>query len=1045
MADQHPQSLAWTTAMVRNPHLLAMTIILLLVAGWSAWQGLPRIEDPRITMRNATIITTLPGASAKRIEALVSKPIEDELRQLAEIKTIESTSRSGVSVVAIELQDWVGPRDNELIFSKVRDRLGEVRLPAGSTPPDFDDKRGAVAYSLILALSWRDGQTGSLGALNRIAQDLGDRLRGLSGSDQIVYFGAPTEEVQVSVDPEELAATGLTPAQLARRLALADAKRPAGAVRSARRDIAVEIRGELDTVQRIATIPIGEDNRGGLLQLRDIAQIRKTVADPPEQIALHQGGRAVLVAVSTTDDIRLDRWASKAKARIGAFQSDLDENVSITTVFDQSAYTDRRLAELGGNLLEGAIVVVLVVLVTMGWRRALFVGAALPLSAGATLFGLTFFGEQIHQMSIFGMIIAIGLLIDNAIVMTDAVSERLRAGQTRTAAVAAASRHLLVPLFASTLTTILGFMPIFLLPGNVGDFVGPIAISVVLALIASFALSMTVIPALVAHFASVQHDAPRRWWRDGLNGKIMAERYRRVLRVALARPAPTLLLVALPPALGFGLASQLGMQFFPPADRDQVEIQVFMPAGASVYATAKTVEKIEAVVRQQPQVQGLTWVVGASSPPVYYNQLRDEDHNPTHARAVVQVSDAAFAKALERELQQSLPPLFTDAQVIVKAFGQGPPIKAPVAFRIIGPDLERLREYGERLRALLHEHPQVVASRAAVAGGEPKLWLAADQSQAQLAGLSLGDLAEQFRAALDGAVGGLVLEDLQDLPVRVRFAAADRGDVATLATLHLLSDDAPLWVPVEAIGEFELQPELAKTYRRNSERVNEVLGFLRQGALPIEVARTLGDRLAAGALDLGPGYRLETAGDSAEQQNAIGQLLTYVPVLGVLMVATLVLTFRSTVLAGLIGIVALLSVGLGMLSLWFGGFPLGFNPIIGSAGLIGVAINGSIVVLAAIRANARARAGDAEAIIAETLGATRHIFSTTLTTVAGFMPLLLLSGGDFWPPLAIVIAGGVGLSAVLSLVFTPTVYRLIYARQVRHSAAAPLLAEPKTP
>jgi multidrug efflux pump subunit AcrB len=270
-----------------------------------------------------------------------------------------------------------------------------------------------------------------------------------------------------------------------------------------------------------------------------------------------------------------------------------------------------------------------------------------------------------------------------------------------------------------------------------------------------------------------------------------------------------------------------------------------------------------------------------------------------------------------------------------------------------------------------------------------------------------------------------VLQDLEDLPVRIRYAAARRSSLDEVGSLRLNRPDTDAWIPATALGELNLEPELAGITRRNGERVNLVHGFVRQGALPIEVTRAVQAQLAAGAVEVPPGYRIEVAGDSAEQQRAVGQLLAYVPVLATLMVAALVLTFRSFALAGLIGLVAVFSVGLGMLSLWASGYPLGFNPIIGSAGLIGVAINGSIVVLAAIRAHPAARAGDPDAIVAETMAAGRHILSTTLTTVAGFIPLLVLSGGEFWPPLAVVIAGGVGLSVLLSLLLTPTAYRVV--------------------
>lgn len=260
----------------------------------------------------------------------------------------------------------------------------------------------------------------------------------------------------------------------------------------------------------------------------------------------------------------------------------------------------------------------------------------------------------------------------------------------------------------------------------------------------------------------------------------------------------------------------------------------------------------------------------------------------------------------------------------------------------------------------MHELEQITHTPASIEGGQPKLWLDADEEEARLAGLTLVQIAEQFHTALEGATGGHVLENLEDLPVRVRYASSERRDTGRIATLRLASPAAPDgWVPAAAIGVLSLRPETASITRRNGERTNTIQGWLRPK------------------------------------------------------------------IAGIIGLVAVLSVGLGMLSLWVGGYPLGFNPIIGSAGLVGVAINASIVVLAAIRANPLASGGDLGNIVGETLGATRHIVSTTLTTIGGFLPLLLFWGGDCWPPLAIVIAGGVGLSISLGLIFTPAVYRLI--------------------
>ena len=328
----------------------------------------------------------------------------------------------------------------------------------------------------------------------------------------------------------------------------------------------------------------------------------------------------------------------------------------------------------------------------------------------------------------------------------------------------------------------------------------------------------------------------------------------------------------------------------------------------------------------------------------------------------------------------------------------------------------------------MHAVPGIGHTQASISGGKAKLWLVADEHEARQAGLTLADVAAQFQGNLEGQIGGSVLEDLEELPVRVRYSDVDRASLATVAALNLVVPSSARWVPAAALGQPDLRPELATITRFNGERVNTILGFVEAGELPIEVAALITERLDAEGFSLPPGYRLEISGDSEESRDAIGLLMVYLPVLLLLMVATLVLSFRSGVLAMLIGVVAVLSIGLGLLSLWLSGFDIGFNPILGMAGLIGVAINGSIVVIAAIRANAEARAGDPEAVVDETLGCTRHILSTTLTTMAGFLPLLLFTGGQFWPPLAVVLAGGVGFAVTLSLWFTPAAYCLVSRR-----------------
>ncbi|MEM7282854.1 MAG: efflux RND transporter permease subunit, partial [Pseudomonadota bacterium] len=482
----------------RNGHLLGLTIVVIVLAGLSALTNLPRIEDPRIATRNALIITEFPGASAERVESLVTKKLEEELREVEEIKDIDSTSRANISLISVELQDYIDGETNEQAFSRVRDRLSDaqVLLPAGAGKPQFDDERGASAFALVVALSSKDNQTSKIGLMGRLGEELADQFRSIPGAERVRVYGNPTEEITVTLNSGELAAQGLTAQQVANLIAQSDPKNPAGAMRGETRDLFIEVSGELDSLARIRNLVLIDGEQGRLLRLGDVAEVKRGWKLPTDTIGYVNGQRTVFVAVSAQPDVRIDRWQANADDVLNDFIQQIDDGVSVDVVFQQSTYAEQRLSSLSNNLFMGVLVIMVVVFVGLGWRAAFIVGAALPLSALATLFGLTFFDQQIHQMTMFGMIIAVGLLIDNAIVVTDEIQKRIQAGMERGEAVGSAVSHLASPLFASTVTTILGFMPIFLLPGNIGDFVGPIAISVVLALGASFLISMTVIAAL---------------------------------------------------------------------------------------------------------------------------------------------------------------------------------------------------------------------------------------------------------------------------------------------------------------------------------------------------------------------------------------------------------------------------------------------------------------------------------------------------------------------------------------------------------------------
>lgn len=1011
----------------RNPRLVTLVILLILVGGLSSALVLPRMEDPLLTPRACTVTTIFPGADAERVEALVTEKLEDELEEIEEIKEIRSTSRAGVSFLQVELRDDVTQTQSIGVWSRLRDKLEDAadRMPEWAGEPEFE-QADVKANGLIVGLTWRHDSPPSYGILRRLAMQLEDRMAALPGTEESERFGDPGEEILVQVDAQELAAIGLTLEQVTQQLRAADTKVAAGNLRNPEGDLLLEVSGELDTLTRVGNTPIRFGDGQEFLKLEDIATIRKTIPDPATSLCVVNHRPAVCLGVLVRSDTRIDLWNQQANQVLETFRSELPMGVGIDVVFQQNDYVQQRLENLVGNLLLGGLAVILVIWFMMGWRSSLIVGAALPLSSLMVLSGLRILGIPIHQMSVTGLIIALGLLIDNAIVVVDEVGYKLRQGSSAGNAVAETVRHLAIPLFGSTLTTALAFGPIALMPGPAGEFVGSIAISVILAVFSSFLLAMSVVPVLAAWGLGTRLSSRPN---GGFSNQRLTNGYRTTLRFLFAHAWIGIGVSLVLPLLGMIAAGQLTEQFFPPADRDQVHIELELPANASMAQTREAADKIEAILMEEGSVTGVSWYFGESAPVFYYNLIPNRKNQPRYAQAIVQRDQVAGTETFINRLQQTLDQHLPGSLCLVRQLEQGPPFYAPIEVRVFGPDMEQLRQLGDQVRLVLSQTPRVVHTRSELSDVLPKLLIEVDQQQARLAGLDHTEIANQLNRSLEGSTGGSVLEATEQLPIRVRYGDSQRSQLDQLASFDLRPAASPSGeleyqgIPLTGMAQLNLVPEISGIPRFNGQRMNEIQAFLPAGVLPADVLADFRERLAAAKFQLPEGYEMSFGGEAAKRNDAIGNLMANVGVLAVLMVATLVLSFQSFRLAGLIGVVAMASVGLGMGSLWIFGYPFGFMAIVGTMGLIGIAINDSIVILAALEENPDVADGDLEATTEIVIRASRHIISTSLTTMAGFAPLVI-AGGGFWPPLAIAISGGVGGATLLALVFVPCCYRL---------------------
>jgi len=1014
-------------AFTENNRLMALLIILLIVAGLGSLSTLPRTEDPRISNRNASVLTILPGASAERVEALVTEKIEQKLRKLADIKRITSTSRPGISIVQIELH---GSNYNPVpAWSRVRDLLNDVtsELPPAAVAPRLEDDRG-YAYTQLIAVKWQGDNAVDLTTLGRYGKELQNQLKAVASTDIVSLFGRGEEQILVEIDKHLAANLSLSTHAISSIILAADAKVSAGNIVNDYNQMQIEVAGSFNSVDRIRQIPLLSDSKGGVVRLGDIAQVNKKLQWPAQEIALVDGQYAVVVSTRMLPDLRIDKWSAEVDDQVAAFNLQLPSSLTTEVLFDQSQYTEDRLQGLVDNILIGFSIIAVVLLVTLGWRAALIVTLSLPLTVLFTLTVMNYYGLPIHQMSVTGLVVALGIMVDNAIVMADTIQKRRQQGLTASVAVQGAIKHLWLPLLGSTLTTILAFMPIVMMPGPSGEFVSGIALSVIFALIGSYLVSHTIVAGLSGRFlvghAQGSSGRTTTWYHHGIELAGLAKAFRQSLVWVLARPKLSIGLVFILPLSGFILAKHLDEQFFPASDRDMFHIELFMPVQTSIIATEAMTKTISDLLAQQQGISKVRWFIGNNAPSFYYNLMPSKDGAQYYAQAMITGDSFQRVNELIPSLQILLDDAIPEAQILVRKLEQGPPFRAPIELRLFGPNLDTLKTLGDEARRILIGTENVIHTRATIQPGLPKIWLKINEDVSQLAGLTLTDVATQLQSTLHGSVNGSIIEGTESIPVRVRIANEQRRSLSDLANISLSSPLSQGSIPLVALTTLALKPSRGAIPHRDGVRVNTVEGYLVSGVLPSTVLSAFSARLVSENFVLPPGYRMEFGGESAKRNDAVGNLLASVGVIMMLLIIIVVLSFNSFRLGGVIVLSAIQSVGLGLLSIYVFNYPFGFTVIIGLLGLMGLAINAAIVILAELKSDPKAVAGDSDAIINAITSCTRHITSTTITTVGGFLPLIL-AGGGFWPPFAIAIAGGTVLTTLLSFYFVPAIFVLM--------------------
>ena len=1000
----------------RYPALLIAGLIAVILAGSNALISLPRLEDPVLGKRVGVVGTVYPVSGSAQVEEQVTIPIENALSSLEHVERVRSTSLKNVSNVVVELDDTkqIAP-----VWDKVRTELSKLenQLPDGCGVPELE-VFPLKAYAAILSLSpatfrnedfKRDLSSNRPEEWHRLrvaVDELKSQIAGIDGSEQVAVVGDVGEEVRVEILPEQLFSLGASAAMISGKIS----------------SVASGEASTFESVDQLSAIKLRFGPQDPVL-LSDVASIRQTTTFQGREKALVDGVESIVLGVLVSDTIRIDAWAQELDDVLRDFEN-RNASIQVESLFSQADHVESRMQLLIRNLGMGAAAVVGVVVILMGWRNMLVVASTLPLSVLMVLAGMKVLDIPIHQMSVTGLIVALGLLIDNAIVMVEEVRMRRKHGRSPLSAINASIHHLALPLFGSTLTTALAFLPIAILSGPAGEFVGSIAVSVILAIVASLMLAMSVVPALVGMTGCRANPG---WFSDGISNATIERMYKASLRYIFRAPIDGIILSLMLPLAGFLVSMHLPVQFFPPTDRAQIYIEVEKASRNGLDDVAASVQKVEEIVAGDSRIGRQSWFLGRSAPTFYYNVVPSRRGATSYAQAFLDVKSSQPTRALVRDLQQSIDASVSDCRCVVRQLEQGPPFDAPIEIRVVGPEADELTRIGDQIRRRLSQIRHVTQTRCDLSDVAPKIGWDMDPLVAERLQVTREDVAGFAYTTLNGAVAGQVVVDGQQLPVRVVVALGADSRLEKLAALPFVMRPSSVLpsgpVSFGRVAKPVMDSDYDRSTRLDGRHVNEIKAYLQAGILPSVVLDDFKSQFAKSGIELPDGYEIQFGGETEKRADAVGRLMANAFLLAAAMLVALFLVFRSIRSALIIAAVGGLSIGLGPFSLFLFGYPFGFMAIVGTMGLVGIAINDSIVVLAALRAECSAN-DNSDAVADVVFNCTRHIVTTTLTTIFGFLPLVV-GGSEFWPPLAISIAGGVGGATLLALYFVPSLYLAI--------------------
>ncbi|MBU9826439.1 MULTISPECIES: efflux RND transporter permease subunit [Rahnella] len=999
---------------VRERSITLFLIILITVAGILSFFELGRAEDPPFTVKQMTIISAWPGATAQEMQDQVAEPLEKRMQELKWYDRSETYTRPGLAFTMLSLQDSTPPSQVQEEFYQARKKLGDEakNLPAGVIGPMVNDEFSDVTFALFALKAKGEPQR----LLVRDAEALRQQILHVPGVKKVNIIGEQAERIFVSFSHDRLATLGISPQDIFSALNSQNVLTPAGSIDTHGPQVFIRLDGAFDKLEKIRQTPIVVQGR--TLQLSDIATVERGYEDPATFMIRNQGEPALLLGIVMRDGWNGLDLGKALDAETAKINEGMPLGMTLTKVTDQSVNISSAVDEFMIKFFVALLVVMVVCFVSMGWRVGVVVAAAVPLTLAIVFVVMEASGKNFDRITLGSLILALGLLVDDAIIAIEMMVVKMEEGYDRIKASAYAWSHTAAPMLAGTLVTAVGFMPNGFAQSTAGEYTSNMFWIVGIALIASWVVAVVFTPYLGVKML------PKIKTVEGGHAAIYNtrhyNRFRRLLTRVIARKwivAGTVIAIFTVAILGMGLVKK---QFFPTSDRPEVLVEVQMPYGTAIEQTSATTAKIEAWLRKQKEAKIITSYIGQGSPR-FYLAMAPELPDPSFAKIVVLTDSQEAREALKFRLREAAAGgLAPEARVRVTQLVFGPYSPYPVAYRVMGPDPTRLREIADQVEKVMQASPMMRTVNTDWGPRVPALHFTLNQDRLQAVGLTSNAVAQQLQFLLSGVPITSVREDIRSVQVMGRAAGDIRLDPAKIAGFTLVGSSGQR-IPLSQIGEVEVQMEDPVLRRRDRTPTITVRGDIAENLQPPDVSTAMTKALQPVIDKLPAGYRIEQAGSIEESGKATQAMAPLFPIMIAMTLLIIILQVRSmsamvmvflTAPLGLVGVVP---------TLLLFNQPFGINALVGLIALSGILMRNTLILIGQIHHNEQEGLAPFDAVVEATVQRARPVLLTAMAAILAFIPL---THSVFWGTLAYTLIGGTFGGTIITLVFLPAMYAI---------------------